>query len=110
MKLEVQKELDSIYPSATGDLYFGVGDGWAPLLRDLLIALKALDLPPNFKVTDIKEKYGGLRFYTNFSNDAVDDLIDQAESKSLDVCELCGEPGEVKAKGYWLSTRCAKCR
>ncbi|MEK7090164.1 MAG: hypothetical protein AAB930_01100, partial [Patescibacteria group bacterium] len=41
---------------------FECGDGWFGLIKKLCEKLKDLDLK-DFRVTQVKEKFGGLRFY-----------------------------------------------
>lgn len=73
------------------------------------------DLPsdaPNFpqiEATQVKEKFGGLRFYTNYEDDYVRGLISMAESMSYKTCEACGSPGKSNDEG-WISTLCEPCR
>jgi len=63
-----------------------------------------------FEIGQIKEKFGGLRFYYSYEGDRVDeisDLIHDAEERSFKICEVTGEDGElcIKGKGYgWLKT------
>jgi hypothetical protein len=63
-----------------------------------------------FEIGQIKEKFGGLRFYYSYEGDRVDeisDLIHGAEERSFKICEVTGEDGElcIKGKGYgWLKT------
>lgn len=58
-----------------------------------------------FQATQVKEKYGTLRFYTNYSTRIMDKLINHAEYQSEKTCELCGEEGELSGYG-WLTTLC----
>jgi len=53
----------------------------------------------------IKEKFGGLRFYTNVSDDYVSGILAMAESMSYRVCEQCGSAGRMRGIG-WLYTAC----
>ncbi len=55
----------------------------------------------------IKEKFGGLRFYTNGEDDVVSALISMAESMSYRTCETCGSPGRSRNSG-WIRTLCDK--
>jgi hypothetical protein len=96
-------------PEDPSPVYFAIGDGWFSLLYELSTAImehvrknpEALPI-----ITDIKEKYAGLRYYINGGDDVIDDLIEKAEDASYTICEQCGNPGEVMTRGYWLSTRC----
>jgi hypothetical protein len=55
--------------------------------------------------TQVKEKYGTLRFYYDWGDDYVEGVVDMAEAISDSTCEVCGEPGTLTGRG-WLSTRC----
>lgn len=49
----------------------------------------------------IKEKFGTLRFYTNFGDDYIYGAIAMAESMSAVTCETCGKPGKLFTYGWW---------
>ena len=59
----------------------------------------------DFQVEQVKEKFGGLRFYTTYGNDQIHGAISFAEEMSFRICETCGNPGKVYSKG-WTVTRC----
>ena len=88
--------------------YFPVGPGWRPLVTKLVEDIIKID--PDVEITQIKEKFGGLRFYVGGATDEVFDLIDRAEAESLKICEGCGTKENVETKGGWLLTLCDKCR
>jgi hypothetical protein len=54
----------------------------------------------------IKEKFGGLRFYMNGVDDYISGAIAMAESISNHTCEVCGAPGKNKPVGSWYTTLC----
>lgn len=58
------------------------------------------------EIMQIKEKFGGLRFYVMQGSDELFDAINAAEEESLKLCELCGEPGSLRKTGGWLRTLC----
>ena len=60
------------------------------------------------KASQVKEKYGGLRFYMTCGTDEIFDLIEKAEALSYKTCEECGEPGEERNTG-WIRTLCDTC-
>jgi hypothetical protein len=60
------------------------------------------DLPV---IQQIKEKFGGLRFYVNRGGDDVSNYISFAEQMSYKTCEICGHPGERRNTG-WVKTLC----
>lgn len=88
------------------------GDGWVPLIESLIIDLIALGWDK--KLSQVKEKFGGLRFYIDESGlsratmEVVTERIREAEDKSMTVCETCGEPGSPHGS-YWLKTVCPEC-
>lgn len=89
------------------------GDGWYQLIHNCLEEIENLYKGKNanintLRINQIKEKYGGLRIYVgNFIN-GVDDIIDKYEDKSYEICEFCGELGELKVNGGWYRTVCNK--
>lgn len=56
-------------------------------------------------VTQVKEKYGTLRFYYSGGDEYISGLVNMAESMSECTCEQCGAPGELNSGG-WLSVKC----
>ncbi len=89
---------------------FECGKGWYPLIRELLDKLQDIadENDYDFEVTQVKEKYGLLRVYMSWGTEEVFDLIDEYEKKSGTICEVCGEPGELKENKGWYSTSCDK--
>lgn len=66
---------------------------------------KVYDKVPQVVAVQVKEKFGGLRFYVNGGDDAVDSFISFAESMSHRICEKCGKPGKSRTGG-WIYTLC----
>ena len=92
---------------------FGVGDGWYGILKELIIGIKAGDAKEKngwiTKVTQCKEKFGGLRFYVTGTSKKNWDLIRKAEEKSYVVCEETGSEVEVGTwNDGWVRTICKK--
>ncbi len=56
---------------------FECGNGWFPLIKELIEDLIALGW--DRKTCQVKEKFGGLRFYITSGSDAIYDRISQAE-------------------------------
>lgn len=75
--------------------------GW----KDLIVPLVQKCKDEGVVITQIKEKFGTLRFYTSACSDELFDMICEAEEKSAHICEICGKPGKVRGE-YWLETRC----
>lgn len=80
-----------------------VGPGWAKLINNLYDAK-----PKWVRVIQVKEKYAGLRFYTNSSPDWFEDLVSYYSMLSEKTCEQCGEPGKVRGDLGWILTLCTK--
>jgi hypothetical protein len=56
----------------------------------------------------VKEKFGGLRFYVDNCDDYVRGVISMAETMSYKTCEECGSHG-AKRSGAWVRTLCDGC-
>jgi len=119
MREELDKKLVATYPN----LYkqrnmsmqqtamcwgFSCGDGWYDIINELSAKLE----PLGAVAVQVKEKFGGLRFYIEGIDKSVSEevyaAISEAEGKSYKTCESCGEPGELKGQG-WVITMCNKC-
>jgi hypothetical protein len=104
---------------------FDVGDGWFDLIKELSEKLEPLVqqwINENPKPEDaeeakmwyhpcasqVKEKFGGLRFYLSCGTDEMYDLCHEAERKSYTICENCGAPGKERGGG-WIFTLCDIC-
>jgi hypothetical protein len=100
------EDLQALHPVCGAD----VGPGWHPLvtkLHDDLIALVG-----EYTLDQIKEKFGGLRYYVSgidYPSPAYD-LIVEAERASYTICEECGAPPSKQTPGGWIRTLCAGCR
>lgn len=91
---------------------FECGDGWYDLLDHLCADLQwntdknnSHGRYPQVVASQVKEKFGGLRFYVESSNDAQDAVISFVEYLSTHTCEVCGKPGKIR-EGGWLRTLC----
>ena len=82
---------------------FGVGEGWLHLIKDMIEELIALGWDK--RTTQVKEKFGGLRFYLETYPEGSAEIISKYEKMSYTLCETCGNPGELR-KGSWLFTLC----
>lgn len=85
--------------------------GWEKLVAGLVELLKQHS--PGFTVQQVKEKFGGLRFYYESGaedmavRDTMAELVLAAEKESYSLCQVCGAPGELRS-GNWLSTLCGE--
>ena len=87
-----------------------VGDGWYELIDNLCDTLKDLQDGNMIIAAQIKEKFGGLRFYVYSANKKQFDAIDEAEKLSYKICEKCGTKEGVSQTGGWIKTLCENCK
>lgn len=115
-----------------GYVYPSVGDGWFDILDSACGLIEShlenleragyqvLDMRNSFddaeklegekviwavQAGQIKEKFGGLRFYVTGGDDYTSGVISMAESMSYRTCEHCGKPGSPRDDG-WVTTLC----
>lgn len=109
MKEELQNKLKEKHPNILSDIYIECGDGWYDLIENAcnLIGhyLFYNKNVPKVKATQIKEKFGVLRFYVDGGDSYTEGIIRMAETYSHHVCEECGEKGKTRS-GTWLRTLC----
>ena len=98
---------------------FCCGDGWYQILDSLCDQIQHhIDWKQEQKekynrgegckqvvAVQVKEKFGGLRFYYSGGDDVIDNMVDSAEVTADKTCEMCGKPGE-KRGGGWIKTLC----
>lgn len=113
MAINLEKWREEILPRLIPEMRnlehgFSIQDGWRDLVCDLIDQLDSLQVP--FEILQIKEKFGGLRFYT-YAKDAPKEfraLVEKAEAASLSLCEDCGGVGVRRGDG-WIRTLCKPC-
>lgn len=109
------KNMEEKYPIMFSQPYggFAVDKGWWPILQALCSNIQHYlnwknregEVVPQVVVTQIKEKFGGLRFYYDGGDDRVHGMVSMAESWADKTCETCGAPGTSGGKG-WIKTLC----
>jgi hypothetical protein len=122
MRKELEQRLFERWPTwfnPKGDVrYTGMtlgfthDDGWFDILWRLCGDLEPLVAEfeatggQKFEVLQVKEKFGGLRFYVNCRrNEAISQRIDAAIQESFHTCEVCGQPGTLRENGL-IKTVC----
>ena len=75
------------------------------LLRENPYKVAIPDEVPQVQVTQIKEKFAGLRFYYDGGDKKIDGYVTMAEAWCGHTCEECGMPGRTR-KGSWIRTLC----
>lgn len=62
----------------------------------------------SFRIMQIKEKYGTLRFYVASASREIYSIINKYEDISFSTCICCGEPAKYITSG-WISPFCEHC-
>ena len=131
MKQELQDKLFNKYPKIFRQkdlpmqetaMCWGicVCDGWYDLIDNLCMQIQHhinwTNIGPReneksellwFEATQVKEKFGGLRFYYDGGDDFISGMVTLAESMSYHICEVCGDSGK-QTEEKWATTRCEK--
>lgn len=88
-------------------------DGWKEIILETNEMLAHMD--PFYKITQIKEKFGTLRYYfeSEYEYDSIERKIMQAitanaEFQSSIICEICGKYGSLDDSQYYIRTLCKK--
>jgi hypothetical protein len=85
-----------------------VDEGWYQLVIDCDRELSLFD--PHYKILQVKEKFGGLRYYikpseTCYEPRRLHDIISKYEEIAAKTCEATGNPGVLmKSIGGWYKT------
>lgn len=93
--------------------------GWYKLVIDTHKKLKYID--PNYEIHQVKEKFGGLRYYyqSSFPYDSMQDqimqaIVNTAEETADRTCETCGvnnykDKVALRVRNHWWKTLCMRC-
>lgn len=89
------------------------GKGWLDIVLKLDEDISKID--PNYVIDQVKEKFGGLRYYVTLSENITEEqrveiyeFIHEVEFEtSFATCDICGKPGQIGnvVRGY-VATRC----
>jgi len=93
--------------------------GWYNLVWDLTETidryLKNNDKKATVILDQVKEKFGGLRYYYHLEGEPKKDTFKMiwgmnwlAESQSFNICQECGLRGELDKNERWYKTLCPK--
>jgi len=89
------------------------GEGWYPMIDALCSDIQRyIDNTPGveqIEATQVKQKFGTLRFYYGPYNKVLDELIWEACSKSGEICECCGSTEDIEMTKGWVQPLCPKC-
>ena len=113
MKPQLTKDLLDRFPALykeLRDMSFECDDGWFDLIADL--STKVSEQFPDVKFFVVKEKFGALRVSNTCpmnQPDQFDELIADAETRSVVTCEVCGAVGVLRTNRSWWRTLCDAC-
>ena len=128
--MKTKQEFEAQWPTLMADVPCGFycPKGWSELVWTLLVDIDALldgDFTgtgdsDGFKIAQVKEKFGGLRFYYSYdikgaTKEAIKDLVLSAEMASNLTCLSCGTTagvttGVTGGGPGWISSECRACR
>lgn len=98
----------------TSDIPRECGKGWWPLIERVTTVIDSYNAshPESpVEVSQIKEKFGGLRIYHYNAPEGIRQLIDDAVAKASRTCERCGATeGVTTGTDGVLLTLCPSCR
>lgn len=123
------KELIAKYPKIfqqyEGNPYevnwYGVPEGWLSVIDKLCGSIQSYvdnttiyedggkRHTPQPVCIQMKEKYGGLRFYVDNSDERVEGMIRMAEYICDNTCEGCGSEKDLGVTRGWISVLCRTC-
>jgi len=118
MRDELESRLQNKYPlilKTCNELE--IDDGWYNLVdtlcgmieRHIDCAKKYNNITiPQVEAIQIKSKFAQLRFYHDGGDEKIEGFIDFATIMSESTCEICGNPGTLRQKG-WMRVRCEVC-
>jgi hypothetical protein len=127
---QFSKEMHESYPKIFSKPFGGfcIGPGWYQIVHSLCGNIqshinhikctreKLLEKNPynhpipedidQVTVDQIKEKFGGLRFYYTGGDNVIDGMVRMTESWAEHTCEICGNLGANRSIRGWLTTLC----
>lgn len=118
---EFEQRMLATYPQLFSQPFggFAIGQGWWPVIEALCANIQSHVNHRNEQATkynrgvpmeqpvvaQIKEKFGGLRFYLDGGDEQIWGMIRMAEAWADSSCEECGSPGKRRSGG-WIRTLC----
>ena len=105
LQLQIEALKEKIVPEYPKSI--DVDEGWYQLVIDCDKELTAID--PHYRIFQIKEKFGGLRYYFHPSQSdtskAMNEVVSKYEAIAARTCEATGGPGVLmKSIGGWRKT------
>lgn len=96
--------------------YYDIPEGWRKAfglqivkeINDSLIRTGGRKAVKQYCIDQIKEKFGGLRWYDTYGTTEVHKIINKYETISYHTCIGCGKPATVQTTG-WICPYCDNC-
>lgn len=77
-------------------------------INEALLRAGGKKLTKEYEITQIKEKFGGLRWYDNGAPTEVHKIIEKYSYIADHTCIICGRPATVRTSG-WICPYCDDC-
>ncbi len=89
--------------------------GWYDLLWEISLNIEKelarirSTIKHRFIIQEVYEQYGGMTFRYTYYNDSIERILLEAENKSNEICQICGQYGKLREEGDWILTLCDEC-
>lgn len=101
-------------PLAPGTFLDDMPSGWrksfgVQMCREIRAALRDAGIrPKDYRILEVKEKYGSLRWYDSGGCDETDRILEKYECVSYHTCVCCGRTAPYLSRG-WIEPYCREC-
>lgn len=101
--------------------WYGLPKGWISIIDKLCGCMQSyIDnhvtyskdgeyRPQQVTCSQMKEKFGGLRFYTNGHDNVIEGMINMAEYICDNTCQQCGLEEDLGVTSGWITVLCRTC-
>lgn len=108
MVQRLRRDFNPLLPASNSNISFPVG--WEKVVRRALEKFAENKNDSNaLRVEQIKDKFGGLRIYTNFTSEKIQAIIAYAEDEADNTCMECGYNGDTVVEHPRYQVLCKKC-
>jgi len=111
--LNAKEEYEFLKSREGSPRYDGVVDVYNKIITPEMVDEAGLKMQEQYEkvpiASQVKEKFGSLRFYVDNARNEHYDYIEFAERLSFHTCEVCGKPGKASKHG-WITVRCKEHR
>jgi hypothetical protein len=89
---------------------FQCDNGWFEIIYDISVQLQKITSIQPIEATEVKQKWGSLRYRVNMDSPEIDKLIKHAEDRARVTCEACGARSVTRyICARWRIVLCANC-